>query len=160
VDGLGELPGLPRAAAEFTQDAPGFELGVGAFAGAAQRGVGTVGGLLGGGLVPALAGVADVITGAGVASPASTSRSGRGAGVSPGGRGERLARQRQRGRVEKHRSPLAEDADHGRSLHLPGASLCSKPTRRAWSGCTGTNLKIRTKKAQGIIQPVMRLYLT
>ncbi len=35
VDGLGELPGLPRAAAEFTQDAPGFELGVGAFARAA-----------------------------------------------------------------------------------------------------------------------------
>jgi hypothetical protein len=35
VYGLGQLPGLPRAAAEFAQDAPGFELGVGAFAGAA-----------------------------------------------------------------------------------------------------------------------------
>jgi hypothetical protein len=33
VDGLGELPGAPGAAAEFAQDAPGFELGVGAFAG-------------------------------------------------------------------------------------------------------------------------------
>src|SRR6516165_8220165 len=35
MDGLCELPGLPGAAAEFAQDAPGFELGVGAFAGAA-----------------------------------------------------------------------------------------------------------------------------
>jgi hypothetical protein len=33
VDGLGQLAGLPRAAAEFAQDAPGFELGVGALAG-------------------------------------------------------------------------------------------------------------------------------
>ena len=33
VDGLGQLPGLPGAAAEFTQDAPGLELGVGAFPG-------------------------------------------------------------------------------------------------------------------------------
>jgi hypothetical protein len=32
VDGLGELPTAPRAAAEFAQDEPGFELGVGAFA--------------------------------------------------------------------------------------------------------------------------------
>src|SRR5262249_8074877 len=37
TDGLGELPGLPPAAAQFTQDAPGFELGVRALAGAAQR---------------------------------------------------------------------------------------------------------------------------
>jgi hypothetical protein len=30
VDGLGELSGFPGAAAEFAQDAPGFQLGVGA----------------------------------------------------------------------------------------------------------------------------------
>jgi len=41
----------------------------------------------------------------------------------PGGVGEGLARQRQRGRVEQHRSPLAEDADLGRSRHLLGPSL-------------------------------------
>ena len=35
VDGFGQLPGLPRAAAEFAQDAPGLELGVGALAGGA-----------------------------------------------------------------------------------------------------------------------------
>jgi hypothetical protein len=35
VDGFGQLAGLPGAAAEFTQDAPGLELRVGAFAGAA-----------------------------------------------------------------------------------------------------------------------------
>ena len=46
VDGFGELPGLPGAAEEFAQDAPGFELGVGAFAGAGQLGVNAVGGLL------------------------------------------------------------------------------------------------------------------
>ena len=57
VDGLGELPGPPRAAAEFAQDTPGLELGVGAFAGAAQRGVGAVGGLLRFRLVAALYGV-------------------------------------------------------------------------------------------------------
>jgi len=39
VNGFGELPGLPGTAAEFAQDAPGFELGVGAFAGAGQLGV-------------------------------------------------------------------------------------------------------------------------
>jgi NhaP-type Na+/H+ or K+/H+ antiporter len=33
VDGLGQLPGAPGAAAELAQDAPGLELGVGAFAG-------------------------------------------------------------------------------------------------------------------------------
>jgi hypothetical protein len=33
VDGLGQLPGLPRAAAQLAQDAPGLELGVGALAG-------------------------------------------------------------------------------------------------------------------------------
>jgi hypothetical protein len=33
VDGFGQLPGLPWAAAEFAQNAPGFQLGVGAFAG-------------------------------------------------------------------------------------------------------------------------------
>jgi hypothetical protein len=35
VDGFSQLPGLPGGAAEFAQDAPGLELGVGAFAGAA-----------------------------------------------------------------------------------------------------------------------------
>ena len=35
VDGFGQLPGLPGAAAEFAQDAPGLELCVGAFARAA-----------------------------------------------------------------------------------------------------------------------------
>ena len=33
MDGFGELPGLPGAATEFPQDAPGFELGVGALLG-------------------------------------------------------------------------------------------------------------------------------
>jgi hypothetical protein len=33
ADGFGELAGAPGAAAEFAQDAPGFQLGVGAFAG-------------------------------------------------------------------------------------------------------------------------------
>src|SRR5579859_3769902 len=33
MDGFGELPGTPGAAAEFAQDAPGLELGVGALAG-------------------------------------------------------------------------------------------------------------------------------
>jgi hypothetical protein len=32
VDGFGEPAGAPGAAAEFAQDAPGLELGVGAFA--------------------------------------------------------------------------------------------------------------------------------
>jgi hypothetical protein len=35
VDGFGESAGAVGAASEFAQDAPGFELGVGAFAGAA-----------------------------------------------------------------------------------------------------------------------------
>src|SRR5260370_562463 len=35
VDGFGQLPGPPGAAAEFAQDAPGFELGAGALARAA-----------------------------------------------------------------------------------------------------------------------------
>jgi hypothetical protein len=33
VDGLGELPGVPGAAAELAQDVPVLELGVGALAG-------------------------------------------------------------------------------------------------------------------------------
>ncbi len=33
VDSLGQLPGAPGAAAEFAQDVPGFQLGVGALAG-------------------------------------------------------------------------------------------------------------------------------
>jgi hypothetical protein len=44
--------------------------------------------------------------------------------------GEGLGRQRQRGRLEKHGSPWVADADLGRSLHLPRASLYPKPTRR------------------------------
>jgi hypothetical protein len=35
VDGFGQLPGFPGAAAEFAQDAPGLELRVGAFTRAA-----------------------------------------------------------------------------------------------------------------------------
>jgi hypothetical protein len=63
VDGLGQLPGLPRAAAEPVQDAPGLELGVGAFAGTAQLGVCAVGGLLRFRLVSSLVWGADVVTG-------------------------------------------------------------------------------------------------
>ena len=48
----------------------------------------------------------------------------------PGGVSEGLARQQQHGRAEKHQSPSADDADLGRSLHLPEASLCPKATRR------------------------------
>lgn len=33
VDGFGQLPGAPRTAAELAQDAPGFELSIGALAG-------------------------------------------------------------------------------------------------------------------------------
>jgi hypothetical protein len=33
VDGLGELPGAPGAAAELAEDSPGLELGVRALAG-------------------------------------------------------------------------------------------------------------------------------
>jgi hypothetical protein len=33
VDGFGKSPGAPGSAAEFAEDAPGLELGVGAFAG-------------------------------------------------------------------------------------------------------------------------------
>ena len=48
----------------------------------------------------------------------------------PDGVVEGLAGQRQRGRLEKHRSPSAANADLGRALHLPGASPCPKMTRR------------------------------
>jgi integrase/recombinase XerD len=37
MDRFTELPGTPGAAAEFAQDAPGLELGVGAFAGRTER---------------------------------------------------------------------------------------------------------------------------
>src|ERR1700735_3009917 len=67
VDGFGDLAGVPGAAAEFAQDAPGLELGVGAFAGGAQLGVGGVGGFPGGGLVPAPVRGEDVLAGADVA---------------------------------------------------------------------------------------------
>ena len=43
VDGLGELPGAPGAAAEFAQDPPGLELGVRPLAGSAEPRVGPVG---------------------------------------------------------------------------------------------------------------------
>jgi hypothetical protein len=46
VDGFGELPGPPGAAVEFAQDAPGLELGISAFGGGTQLGVGAVGRLL------------------------------------------------------------------------------------------------------------------
>jgi hypothetical protein len=46
VDGFGELSGPPGAAAEFAQDAPGLELGISAFGGGTQLGVGAVGRLL------------------------------------------------------------------------------------------------------------------
>ncbi len=42
VNGLGELSGAPGAAAELAEDAPGFELRVGAFAGCAEFRVGAV----------------------------------------------------------------------------------------------------------------------
>src|SRR5439155_16718673 len=53
MDGFGESAGVVGAAAEFVQDPPVFELGVGAFAGAAEPGVGAVGFLAGFGLVTA-----------------------------------------------------------------------------------------------------------
>jgi len=67
VHGFGEPPGAPGAAAEFAQDAPGLELGVGAFAGGAELGVGTVGGLLRRWLVPPLVRGDDVLACAAVA---------------------------------------------------------------------------------------------
>ena len=57
MDGLGELPGAPGAAAGLAQDVPGLELGVGPLGRGAQLGVGAVGGLLRGWLVPAPVGV-------------------------------------------------------------------------------------------------------
>jgi deazaflavin-dependent oxidoreductase (nitroreductase family) len=39
VDGLGQLAGAPGAAAELAHDAPGLELGIGAFAGGAEPGM-------------------------------------------------------------------------------------------------------------------------
>ena len=51
VDGLGKLAGAPGAAAEFAQDVPGLELGVGALAGGSSLGVGAVGVFLRDGLV-------------------------------------------------------------------------------------------------------------
>lgn len=52
VDGLGQLPGAPRAAAELPHDPAGFELGIGAFAGRAEPGMRPVGVLLRGRLIP------------------------------------------------------------------------------------------------------------
>src|SRR5689334_18723679 len=53
MDGLGELTGAPRAAAELTKKFPAFELGVRALAGITEPRVGTVGFFLGFRLVPA-----------------------------------------------------------------------------------------------------------
>ena len=61
VDGFDELPGAAGAAAELAQDAPGFVLGIGALAGAAEPGVSPVGVLLRGGLAPAPVRGADVL---------------------------------------------------------------------------------------------------
>ncbi|GGP72697.1 hypothetical protein GCM10010185_52570 [Saccharothrix coeruleofusca] len=47
MDGLGQAASTVRTAAEFAQDAPGLELGVGAFTRSAQAGVGAVGLFLG-----------------------------------------------------------------------------------------------------------------
>jgi hypothetical protein len=63
----GELAGAPGAAAEFAQDAPVLELGVGAFGGEAQLGVGAVGRLLRYGLVPPAVPGAHMVTAADVA---------------------------------------------------------------------------------------------
>jgi hypothetical protein len=54
VDGFGEFPGAPGAAAELGEDFPYLELGVSPFAGSAEPGVGPVGLFLGFRLVPAL----------------------------------------------------------------------------------------------------------
>ena len=51
-----ELSGTPEAAAQLEQDVPGLELGVDTLARCAQLNVSAIGGLLGGGLVPAPAG--------------------------------------------------------------------------------------------------------
>ena len=61
VDRLGQLPGAPGAAAELAQDAPGLELGAGAFAGGAQPGMSPVGLLPRCGLVPAPVRGADIV---------------------------------------------------------------------------------------------------
>jgi hypothetical protein len=67
VDGFGDLTGPPGAAAEFAQDAPVCELGVGPLARGAQLGVGGIGALLRGGLVPPPVRGKDVPTSADVA---------------------------------------------------------------------------------------------
>ena len=54
MDGLGDFPGAPWAAAELGEDFPHLELGVRALAGGAEPRVGAVGFLLELGLVPAL----------------------------------------------------------------------------------------------------------
>jgi hypothetical protein len=53
LDGFGDLPSAPGAAAELAQDPPGFELGVRALARGAQPGMGGIGGFLGGRLAAA-----------------------------------------------------------------------------------------------------------
>ena len=57
MDGLGQLPGAPGAAAELTHDAPGLELSVGAFTRGAEPGMSPVGVLWEAGLFRPLYGV-------------------------------------------------------------------------------------------------------
>ena len=59
MDGLGQLPGALGAAAELTHDAPGLELGIGAFPRGTEPGMSPVGLLLRGGFVPFPVGRAD-----------------------------------------------------------------------------------------------------
>ena len=66
MDGFGELTGAPRAAPEFSQDAPGFQLGVGALARGSQLRVSAAGVFRRGGLVSSPVGAKDVVTGAAV----------------------------------------------------------------------------------------------
>ena len=61
VDGLGQLPGAPGTAAELAQDAPGFELGIGALARGAEPGMSAVSVLLRGRLVPPPVRRADIV---------------------------------------------------------------------------------------------------
>src|SRR6516164_7868804 len=61
MDGLGQLPGAPGAAAELTQNPPGLELGIGALARRAEPVMGPVGLLLQSGLVPAPVRGADIL---------------------------------------------------------------------------------------------------
>ena len=71
---LASCPGAPRAAAELAQDAPGLELGVGAFAGGAEPGMSPVGLFLRGGLVLLAVRSADAVFAEVAPSPPRTTR--------------------------------------------------------------------------------------